>query len=293
MVLQETFHLKQLQQMEKIRGKFKCAELCVYNFIFNFRGGLLWGKLRKKASTAVFMQRSVSQIKEEEGRHFWFKKSNENEKRCKILNNADEEHLDHKETTFWNQLIEEYLAPLQINQEQKEKTASELREFKIQVSLAFVLINAMFVTLIFMLQAHQDLLGLRWPLGAKGPILTFNSADLESANVITLNYEYLKLDPIGLVFVVLLVMVVLLMCVGMFLHRVMTIQQIVAHTDLKDVSKKNKLCKEPVEILEEMREIYRIENEGRLPRDGSMADKIKAYMIEEKMVSNDYFLNKI
>lgn len=235
------------------------------------------------------MQRSVSQFIEEDGKHFWFKSSTENEKRCKILNNAKPDHLDAKETTFWNQLIEEYLAPLQIDQEQKEKTAFELREFKIQVSLAFVLINAMFVTLIFMLQAHQDLLGLRWPLGAKGPILTFSSVDLESANVITLNYEYLKLDPIGLVFVVLLVMVVLLMTGGMFLHRVMTIQQIVAHTDLKDVSKKNKLCKEPVEILEEMREIYRIESEGRLPRDGSMADKIKAYMIEEKLVSNDYF----
>ena len=250
------------------------------------RGGILWSKLKKKASTAVFMQRSVSQIKEEEGKHYWFKKSAENDKRCKILNNAAEEHLDAKETNFWTQLIEEYLAPLQINQEQKEKTASELREFKIQVSLAFVLINAMFVTLIFMLQANQDLLGLKWPLGAKGPTLTFFTADIENSNVISLHYEYLKLDPIGLVFVVLLVMVVVLMCVGMFLHRVMTIQQIVAHTDLKDVSIK-KLCKQPVEILEEMRDLYRTD-EGKLMRNGSMAEKIESYMRGEKMLSTDF-----
>ena len=231
----------------------------------------------------------VQQIKEESGKHFWFKKSPENEKRCKILNNANVVNLNAKETIFWSQLIEEYLAPLQNNQEQKEKTALELREFKIQVSLAFVLINAMFVTAIFMLQVQQELLGIRWPFGAKGPTLTFSLPSSENANVITLEYEYLQIDPIGLVFVVLLVVFELLMCLGMFMHRVMTIQQIVAHTDLKDVSTKNTLCKEPVEILEEMRKIYRIENEGRLSRDGNMADKIKAFMIEKKLVSNDYF----
>ena len=104
-----------------MQGKYKHIFHQVYVSLLNFRGGRLWGKLRKKASTAVFMQRSVSQIKEEEGRHFWFKKSSENEKRCKILNNAIEDHLDTKEATFWTQLIEEYLAPLQIDQDQKEK----------------------------------------------------------------------------------------------------------------------------------------------------------------------------
>ena len=43
MVLQETFHLKQLQQMEKIRSKLQCADLCVYNLIYLILGVVFFG----------------------------------------------------------------------------------------------------------------------------------------------------------------------------------------------------------------------------------------------------------
>ena len=36
------------------------------------------------------------------------------------------------------------------------------------MSLAFVLLNSMWVTAIFMLQSNTEILGWRWPLGAKG-----------------------------------------------------------------------------------------------------------------------------
>ena len=42
------------------------------------------------------------------------------------------------------------------------------------------------------LQANTELLGMKWPLGAKGPILTFDTENAETANIMQLEYEYLR-----------------------------------------------------------------------------------------------------
>ena len=57
------------------------------------------------------------------------------------------------------------------------------------VSLSFVLLNVMWVTAIYMLQAKKDVLGLKWPLGAKGPSITFDTSDVEKSNMMILEYE--------------------------------------------------------------------------------------------------------
>ena len=108
-----------------------------------------------------------------------------------------------------------------------------LKAFKNQISLGFILINAILVTVIFMLQLNIDLLGMKWPLEKKGPILTFDTEDVEHSNQVTLTYDYLKLDPIGLLFILLLMGTITLLTIGMFFHRVVTLQQIVAHTSLR------------------------------------------------------------
>ena len=43
---------------------------------------------------------------------------------------------------------------------------------------------------------------MKWLFGAKGPHLSFDTSDVESANLIQLDYEYLRLDPLGLFFAV-------------------------------------------------------------------------------------------
>ena len=115
-------------------------------------------------------------------------------------------------------MIKQYLYPLNPSTEEKAQTAKELKDFKTQISLGFVLVNIMWVTAIFMLQAYQDVLGMRWPLGGKLNDLYFDQADLETANVVTLHYEYLQLDPIGLVFVVAFIVVICLMTIGMLMY---------------------------------------------------------------------------
>ena len=179
-------------------------------------------------------------------------------------------------------MIEKYLYPLNPSAEEKAQTAEELKQFKTQVSLGFVLINIMWVTAIFMLQAYQDVLGMRWPLGAKGPVLYFDQADLEKANVVTLNYEYLQLDPIGLVFVIAFIAVICLMTIGMLMHRVVTLEQIVAHTKLR---KKEIVAERPIDILENMRVAFRIDK--RKLGDGmKMQEKVEFFLQAEERKLN-------
>ena len=256
------------------------------------RAKSLWRRLRKDVKTKAATKRLESMemefLGQAEGKSFWINCEKDspagriNKDRSPLLYHAEREGLDPKEKFFWNNMIEKYLYPLNPSAEEKAQTAEELKQFKTQVSLGFVLINIMWVTAIFMLQAYQDVLGMRWPLGAKGPVLYFDQADLEKANVVTLNYEYLQLDPIGLVFVIAFIAVICLMTIGMLMHRVVTLEQIVAHTKLR---KKEIVAERPIDILENMRVAFRIDK--RKLGDGmKMQEKVEFFLQAEERKLN-------
>ena len=92
-----------------------------------------------------------------------------------------------------------------------------------------MLLNVMWVTAIYMLQAKKDVLGLKWPLGAKGPSITFDTSE---SNMMILEYEYLELEPVGMVFMIAFIFIMFIQLVGMVLHRLMTLGHIVASTHL-------------------------------------------------------------
>ena len=129
-------------------------------------------------------------------------------------------------------MIKEYLLPLDENKEEKKKISEGLKELKNGVSLSFMLLNVMWVTAIYMLQAKKDVLGLKWPLGAKGPSITFDTSDVEKSNMMILEYEYLELEPVGMVFMIAFIFIMFIQLVGMVLHRLMTLGHIVASTHL-------------------------------------------------------------
>ena len=194
-------------------------------------------------------------------------------KRSPVLFEAERGDLGDEERTFWRNMIKEYLYPLNPNAEAKAKTAEELKDFKTQISLGFVLVNVLFVTAIFMLQAYQDVLGMKWPLGGKLLDIAFNQDNLETANQITLHYEYLQLDPIGLVFVVAFIVVICLMTTGMLMHRVVTLEQIIADTH---ITKKQLVADRPIDILENMRRAYR-EDKTNLEGE-TMQEKVENFL---------------
>ena len=233
-------------------------------------------------SVELIKQRGVSAIEQVwKGKNFWFGKCKENEERCKILNDAKEEELNEVETNFWKHLIEQYLYPLDANKEAQKKEKQALTEFKTTISLGFILINAILVTIIFMLQFNMDLLGMKWPLEKKGPILTFDTEDVEHSNQVTLTYDYLKLDPIGLLFILLLMGTITLLTIGMFFHRVVTLEQIVADVSIRS-KKKDELVERPIDILQEMREEFRGDN-NKL-RGRGMDEKVKNYLQDNQKI---------
>jgi len=211
-----------------------------------------------------------------------------NKERSPILYHAERKDLDSKERLFWKNMIKQYLYPLNPTKEEKAQTAKELKDFKTQISLGFVLVNIMWVTAIFMLQAYQDVLGMKWPLGGKLNDLYFDQADLETANVVTLHYEYLQLDPIGLVFVVAFIVVICLMTIGMLMHRVVTLEQIVADTHL---TKKEIVADRPIDILENMRVAYRMDK-TKLGDKVTMKEKVDFFLqAEEAKLNQTHFFN--
>jgi chitin synthase len=126
--------------------------------------------------------------------------------------------LKVREVTFWQELIVKYLKPLEKDAEKEKQIAAGLKELRNAVVFSFLMINSIWVLTIFLLQENKDLLYIRWPFAAKGPIISYDDTD----QTIHLEYEYLQLEPIGLLFVVFFAVVLILQLSGMMLHRYKT-----------------------------------------------------------------------
>lgn len=116
---------------------------------------------------------------------------------------------------------------------------------------AFVMLNALFVLIVFLLQLKKSHLHIRWPFGAENTI-TFDESNFE----IHIRREYLELEPIGLLFVLFFGIILIIQFIAMLLHRFATISQILASTDLdwycsktpKEMSGEAELHQNSVEI---------------------------------------------
>lgn len=61
-------------------------------------------------------------------------------------------HLTQEETLFWRELIEEYLKPLQEDKKKQTEISEELLELRNKVCLIFILVNSLFIIVVFSLQ---------------------------------------------------------------------------------------------------------------------------------------------
>lgn len=92
---------------------------------------------------------------------------------------------------------------------------------------AFVMLNTLFVLIVFLLQLKKEYLHVRWPFNAKNTI-TYEP----SVHEIKIHRKYLELEPIGLVFVIFFGIILCVQFVAMLAHRFGTISQILATTQL-------------------------------------------------------------
>lgn len=92
---------------------------------------------------------------------------------------------------------------------------------------AFVMLNSLFVLIVFLLQLNKDNLHIQWPFNAKN-IIKYDVSTRE----ISIEREYLELEPIGLLFVIFFGVILFVQFMAMLVHRFATISQILAATQL-------------------------------------------------------------
>ncbi|CAK9292136.1 unnamed protein product [Gordionus sp. m RMFG-2023] len=162
----------------------------------------------------------------------------------KSLRKGELTEISQDEETFWKELIETYLYPLDEDEEHKIKIKSDLKSLRNKVILGFYMVNACFILIIFLLQLRKDKIYIVWPWGKKTSRLLKDKEILKD-NIEDTFYEefsleflensdkqYLKLEPIALVFLVVFMFLLITQFVAMLAHRFSTFQLILATTEL-------------------------------------------------------------
>ena len=120
-------------------------------------------------------------------------------------------HLDHEEKETLRFIIDKYLQPENTNEAAQADLKKGLVDFKNEISLMFVFLNAAWAVFIFLLQlssVQSSTFTIDWtpcPTAAK---LT-NQTSFVEGNLPEIVYEYMPLDPINLVFILFFLLVLL------------------------------------------------------------------------------------
>ncbi|KAL0894833.1 hypothetical protein ABMA27_013353 [Loxostege sticticalis] len=143
------------------------------------------------------------------------------------LQKGEVDFLTTAETEFWKDLIDTYLRPIDENKEELNRIKTDLKNLRDTMVFAFVMLNALFVLVIFLLQLNQDQLHLQWPLGQQMSI-EYNS----NANLIVIDREYLMLEPIGSLFLIFFGSVMIIQFTAMLMHRMGTLKHLLSTVQL-------------------------------------------------------------
>ncbi|KAL3854141.1 hypothetical protein ACJMK2_013419, partial [Sinanodonta woodiana] len=131
------------------------------------------------------------------------------------------ETLTSTEISFWQELIRTYLFPLEGDKKKQEAIQAELLELRNKVCLFFILINTLFITIVFSLQIINESSGsLSIKLPCSGP-----------------QSEGESIEPISLAFTAVFGILLVIQLICMVLHRLSTFLHICAITEIKRPTK--------------------------------------------------------
>lgn len=109
----------------------------------------------------------------------------------------------------------------------QKQTEADLKSLRDMVVFAFCMGNAIFILIVFLLQLKKEDLHFKWPFNADNTIIFH-----EDVFEITIQREYLQLEPIGFMFVIFFGVVLAIQFVAMLIHRFKTVSQILASTEI-------------------------------------------------------------
>ncbi|XP_076350653.1 chitin synthase chs-2-like isoform X2 [Tachypleus tridentatus] len=136
--------------------------------------------------------------------------------------------LSVKESLFFQEVIDTYLYPLSKDEKKETKVASGLITLRNKVAFVFLMSNALFILIVFLLQLNKERLHLKWPLGVKSNI-TYIPKTWE----VRVSREYLELEPIGIVFASFFAIILVIQFVAMLIHRFETFSLLLSSVKLK------------------------------------------------------------
>nr|XP_026487354.1 chitin synthase chs-2 isoform X5 [Vanessa tameamea] len=180
------------------------------------------------------------------------------------LKKGEVDFLSQSELSFWKELIDKYLYPIDANKEEQARIARDLIELRNKSVFAFVMFNALFILIVFLLQLNKDQLHVIWPLGVKT-----NITYIEETGEVLISKEYLQLEPIGLVFVFFFALILIIQFSAMLFHRFGTISHILASTELnwfcakksEDLSQDALLDKNAIAIVKDLQKLNGLDDE--------------------------------
>lgn len=121
---------------------------------------------------------------------------------------------DPSEIDYFEKFIAKYLEPLEKNKKTEEQIATELKALRNRVSAGFLMANGLLVVGLLLLQINE--LDVPWPCG-----------------------DDLTIEPIGFMFLIFYVLIMLIQTIGMLVHRTGTFLHIIAITLLPCSKKKD------------------------------------------------------
>ncbi|CAC5419944.1 CHS1 [Mytilus coruscus] len=131
--------------------------------------------------------------------------------------------MNEEEVDFWQNFIKKYLEPLDANKDEQKKVTKELAELRNNVAAGFAFINLIWVAINFMFQLRKPAV-ITFPMGS-------NKDDVDEDNI--------KIDALGLMFVVYFVVILLIQFIGMIVHRWGTFMHLIAITEIPNPCKKD------------------------------------------------------
>ncbi|KAG6465776.1 hypothetical protein O3G_MSEX015383, partial [Manduca sexta] len=180
------------------------------------------------------------------------------------LKKGEVDFLSPPEIQFWKDLLDKYLYPIDEDKDEKARIAGDLLELRNKSVFAFVMFNALFILIVFLLQLNKDQLHVVWPLGVKT-----NITYIEETGEVLISKEYLQLEPIGLVFVFFFALILVIQFTAMLFHRFGTISHILSSTELNwfctkksdDLSQDALLDKNAIAIVKDLQKLNGLDDD--------------------------------
>ncbi|XP_054627280.1 chitin synthase 1 isoform X2 [Dunckerocampus dactyliophorus] len=133
----------------------------------------------------------------------------------KTLTAPQVQKLDEDEHDFWNKLIERYLTPIVDTKAHLDEVTRELKSLRNKAVFLYFIVNVLWVVATFFLQAiGNDVISIKIP--------KYYSNGTESG-------EYLKVEPLSLMFLLSFAILLLIQFLAMLYHRVYTLIHVVSY----------------------------------------------------------------